>query len=91
MTRYFFDLKSHVRSIYDYKGDDFLNSQAACEYAEMIALDLKHRLNADWTGWSVEVRSAHGEKLLSLPVTPPELIAAQVADIQCDSANQSVN
>jgi len=76
MTRYFFDFTTRGQSLYDYKGDEFLNSKDACEYAEAIALDLKHRLNGEWAGWSVEVRNATNQRLLSLPVAVAELIAA---------------
>ena len=76
MTRFFFDLTTRGRSLYDYKGDEFLNCEGARQHAEAIALDLMHRLNGEWAGWSVEVRNATNQKLLSLPVAVAELIAA---------------
>ncbi len=76
MTRYFFDITSKERSLYDYKGDEFRNPDAARRHAEAITLDLSERLNAEWAGWSVEVRDAVNQKLLALPVAMPELIAA---------------
>jgi hypothetical protein len=76
MTRYFFDYTTQGRSIYDYRGDSFLNSDGACEFAEVIALDLKHSPNNEWVGWSIEVRNAAGTKFLSLPVENAELMAA---------------
>ena len=76
MTRYFFDITSGGRSLYDYRGDEFRNSDAARQYAEAIALDLSQRLNGEWVGWSVEICDAINQKLLSLPVAMPELIAA---------------
>ncbi len=76
MTRYFFDITSAGRSLYDYKGDEFRNSGGARQYAEAIALDLSQRLSGEWAGWSVEIRNAINQKLASLPVAMPELIAA---------------
>jgi len=76
MTRYFFDLTTRGQSLYDYKGDEFLNPHGACQYAEVIALHLKCSLNDEWTSWSVEVRNAAGQKYLSLPVAAAEPIAA---------------
>ena len=68
MTRFFFDLTTRGQSLYDYKGDEFLSCEGARQHAEAIALDLMHRLNGEWAGWSVEVRNATNQKLLSLPV-----------------------
>ena len=76
MTRYFFDFTTRDRSLFDYRGDEFLSSRAACEYAEMIASDLKHRPDGEWSGWSVEVRSIEGKKILALPVGSAEPLAA---------------
>ena len=76
MTRYFFDFTAQGQSLYDYEGDEFLNPKGACQYAEVIALDLKHRLSGEWDGWSVEVRDAKGRKFLSLPVAVAELMVA---------------
>ncbi len=76
MTRYFFDFTAQGQSLYDYEGDVFLNPKGACQYAEVIALDLKHRLSGEWDGWAVEVRDAKGRKFLSLPVAVAELMVA---------------
>jgi hypothetical protein len=76
MTRYFFDITRRGQALYDYKGDEFRNAEHARQYAEAIALDLKQRLNGEWAGWAVEIRNATNQKLLSLPVATPELIAA---------------
>jgi hypothetical protein len=76
MTRYFFDITTRGRSLYDYQGDEFRSHQGACQYAQAIALDLKLSLNNEWAGWIVEVRDAVGHKLLSIPVPAAERIAA---------------
>ena len=68
MMRYFFDYTTKDRALYDYKGDEFLSSKHAFEFAEATAQALKNNLRGEWAGWSVEVRSAEGRKLLSLPV-----------------------
>ena|ERR1700691_5799011 len=72
MQRYFFDFTTRGRFLYDYEGDEFPNPHGAYQYAEAIALDLKHRLSGEWTDWSVEVRDALGRKFLSLPVASVE-------------------
>jgi hypothetical protein len=76
MTRFFFDYTAKEQSLLDYGGHEFRSSQAAIEFAEAIAQDLKHSLTENWLGWSVEVRNANGMRLLSLPVDSPELEAA---------------
>ena len=76
MTRCFFDYTAKEQSLLDYGGHEFRSPQAAIEFAEAIAHDLKHSLTENWHGWSVEVRNAMGMRLLSLPVDSPELEAA---------------
>jgi hypothetical protein len=76
MTRFFFDYTDTKQSLLDYAGHEFRSSQAAIEFAEAIAHDLKHSFTENWRGWSVEVRNAAGMRLLSLPVDSPELEAA---------------
>lgn len=68
MKRFFFDYTTKDRSLYDYRGDEFSNSQSAIEFAHETAQVLTQSLSGDWVGWSVEVRNADGEKFLSLPV-----------------------
>jgi hypothetical protein len=76
MTRFFFDFTAGSQSLYDYRGDDFLNSQAACEFAEVIAEDLKHSRDGKWAAWSVEVRNADGRTFSKILVGMPEQCAA---------------
>ena len=76
MKRYFFDLRTTDQSLYDYQGDEFLNSQAAGQFAEVMALDLKHRPDGKWAEWSVEVRNAEGQMFFTIPIGIPELLAA---------------
>lgn len=76
MQQFFFDYKTKDRSLLDYHGQRFHNTAGATKFAHEIVQDLKHSLSADWAGWSVEVRSANGEKILSLPVESELLSAA---------------
>jgi hypothetical protein len=76
MTRFFFDFTARGRSLYDYRGDEFPSSQAAHDFAESIAEDLKHSLDGRWADWSVEVRNAEGQKFSKIVVGTPELYAA---------------
>ena len=76
MTRFFFDYTAREQSLLDYGGHEFRSSQAAIEFAQAIAQDLKHSLTSNWLGWSVEVRHPNGTRLFSLPVDSAELEAA---------------
>jgi hypothetical protein len=76
MTRFFFDFTAGSQYLYDYRGDDFLNSRAACEFAEVIAEDLKHSRDGKWAAWSVEVRNADGRTFSKILVGMPEQCTA---------------
>lgn len=76
MIRFFFDYTSNDRSLYDYRGEDFLSPEAAIEFAQTTAQVLTNSLSGDWVGWSIEVRNADGKKFLSLPVPSAGPIAA---------------
>ena len=76
MTRFFLGSTTKEQSLLDYGGHEFRSSQAAIQFAEAIAQDLKHSLAENWRGWNVEVRNATGMRLLSLPLDSPELEAA---------------
>jgi hypothetical protein len=68
MMRFFFDYTLKDRSLRDYRGEEFQSSKAAIDFAEATVQVLSHSLAGDWVGWSLEVRNADGEKLLSVPV-----------------------
>jgi uncharacterized protein DUF6894 len=72
MQRYFFDLGTQCRAIYDYQGREFAASEAAYQLAELIALDLE--LNGEWAGWGGAVRSVEGKKIFSIPVRDADLV-----------------
>jgi hypothetical protein len=76
VIRFFFDYTSNDRSLYDYRGEDFLSPEAAIEFAQTTAQVLTNSLSGDWIGWSIEVRNADGKKFLSLPVRSSGPIAA---------------
>jgi len=66
--RFFIDYTAEGQSLYDYKGEEFLNSNDAFNFAEATAQALKNNLSGLWKGWSVEVRNAEGKTYFSLPV-----------------------
>ncbi len=66
--RFFFDLKSKQHTVLDYSGEDFRHHDAAIDFAEAIALDMKHRVSAQWLGWSVEVFDEGGRRFVSVPI-----------------------
>jgi hypothetical protein len=68
MMRFFFDYATQGQSLYDYRGDEFRNVDAAVEHAGAIAENLKHSLSKQWAGWWIEVRNAEGAKLSTVPV-----------------------
>ena len=72
MKRYFFDLGTQCRSMYDYKGRELATPEAAYQLAELIALDLA--FDGEWVGWAVAVCSPDGERFFSVPVRDAELI-----------------
>jgi hypothetical protein len=76
MKRYFFDLaiKSHVQ--YDFQGRDLERPDQAREMAELIALDIECTEGEELGGAEVQVRNVGGQKLFSVPIRMPELIAA---------------
>lgn len=66
--RYFFDYTTEGQSLLDYRGDEFLSAQGAIEFAEATAQLLTNNLAGDWRGWTVEVRNALGNKLVSFQI-----------------------
>ena len=66
--RFFIDYTAEGQSLYDYKGEEFLSSDDAFNFAEATAQALKNNLSGLWKGWSVEVRNAEGKRYFSLPI-----------------------
>jgi hypothetical protein len=76
MKRYFFDLAVRSYVQYDYQGRDLERPEQAREMAELIALDIECTEGDELAGAEVQVRNIGGQKLFSVPVRLPELIAA---------------
>lgn len=74
--RFFIDYTAEDQTLYDYKGEDFLNPNDALDFAQATAQALYNHLDSIWKGWSVEVRSAEGKKYFSLPIDDMPPIAA---------------
>ena len=65
--RYFFDFVGHERSELDYTGRILPTPEEAYDAAEH-GLDLLVRREDETIGWAVNVSSAEGRKLFSIPV-----------------------
>jgi Domain of unknown function (DUF6894) len=76
MKRYFFDLVSEQRAQYDYRGIVYPDAETARQLAELMALDLGIQADNAWSGWSVDVYNAHGQRCFSIPVKEPDVVAA---------------
>jgi hypothetical protein len=77
--RYFFDFVGHERSELDYTGRILPTPEDAYDAAELMALDLIVKREDETIGWAVNVSSAEGRKLFSIPVQAAYLAAAQMA------------
>jgi hypothetical protein len=77
MKRYFFDVAARSSVQYDYKGRMFDDLEHVREIAELIAIDIVCLAEDDQDApLEVQVRNIDGNKLFSVPVHSPELIAA---------------
>lgn len=68
MTRYCLALMSPQHSESQIRVGEFPTADRAFELAEHIAFDLGIEIESQWSGWSIEVRSAQGERLFAVPV-----------------------
>ena len=66
--RLFFDICKQQGSSYDFHGCYFSKSEDAAVMGELIAADLGCSENNDWVNSQVQVRTAAGEMLFSIPV-----------------------
>jgi len=76
MNRYFFDRVSDGRAEYDYRGRELSTPEAARQLAEIIALDLELMDEGGWSGWAINVRTAIGQQLFSVPIPAASAMAA---------------
>jgi hypothetical protein len=74
--RYFFDVVGHGRSELDYTGRILPTPEIAYDAAELMAFDLVVKREDEAIGWAVNVSSAEGRKLFSIPVQTSYLAAA---------------
>lgn len=76
MNRYFFDVAARSYVQYDFRGRDLDRPEQARELAELIALDIECTDVDGLSGAEVQVRNVGGQKLFSVPIREPNLIAA---------------
>jgi hypothetical protein len=76
MTRYFFDVKNNASIEHDYKGRYLPSFEQAQQMAELIAMDLGCTRPDGSFGMEVQIRTAAGTLLSSVPV---KLVDALVA------------
>lgn len=76
MTRYFFDVKCDSSIEHDYKGRQLPSFEQAQQMAELIAMDLGFTRSDGPFGMEVQIRTAAGVLLASVPV---KLVDALVA------------
>jgi hypothetical protein len=68
VTKYCFALTNPQHAESHIRVGEFPGAERAFELAEIIALELGIEDGGKWLGWTVEVRSAQGRKLFSIPV-----------------------
>jgi hypothetical protein len=71
--RFFFDFTSEEKVIFDYLGLEFKSSNGAIDFAQEKLQLLKNSLTQEWVGWSIQVCSAEGRKLCTLPIDGAEM------------------
>jgi Domain of unknown function (DUF6894) len=73
VMRFFFDFTSEEKVIFDYLGLEFKSSHGAIDFAQEKLQLLKNSLTQEWVGWSIQVCSAEGAKLCTLPIDGAEM------------------
>ena len=76
MKKYFFDVVGDDCRELDFHGRAFAEPQKALETAHMLALDMEVGYEEQYCGRAVQVRSADGLSLFSVPIRMPDQIAA---------------
>jgi hypothetical protein len=76
MKKYFFDVVGEGCMELDFHGRAFAEPQKAFQLAHMLALDMEVGYADEYSGKSVDVRCADGQKLFSVPIRQPDQIAA---------------
>ena len=83
MTRYGLALMSPQTRRAKWVGE--FPSDRAFELAEHIAFDLAIEIESQWSGWSIEVRSAQGQKLFAVPVPGGDCTSGPERLLVCDA------
>jgi hypothetical protein len=68
MNRYFFDVKRHDRSEFDYAGRLLPTAEEARDAAELMAFDMAVKRADELIGSDVVVSTADGRKIFSIPI-----------------------
>ena len=76
MQKFFFDVVVQSGVQYDFRGRDFDALDQARKLAELIALDIECIDGNEMAGKEVQVRNISGQRLFSVQIREPELIAA---------------
>jgi hypothetical protein len=76
MTRYFFDVKNNASIEHDYKGRHLPSFDHAHQMAELIAMDLGCTRPEGPFGMEVQIRTATGALLASVPVRVVDALVA---------------
>jgi hypothetical protein len=66
MKRFFFNLASRDRNIYDTKGREFNDLAAAHRHAMLLIHRMTLLDHVDWRGWSVNIIDANKRSVLSV-------------------------
>jgi hypothetical protein len=76
MTRYFFDVRAKTATEFDYHGRFLPTLDHAQQMAELIAMDLGCTRVDGSFGMEVQIRTAAGMLLCSVPVNQMDALAA---------------
>ena len=76
MKKYFFDVVGDGCRELDFHGRAFAEPEKALETAQILALDMEVGYGEEYSGRTVQVRSADGMSLFSVPIRMPDQIAA---------------
>ena len=76
MKKYFFDVVGEGCMELDFHGRAFAEPQKALQMAHMLALDMEVGYADEYSGKAIDVRSADGLRLFSVPIRQPDQIAA---------------
>jgi len=76
MKKYFFDVVGDGCLELDFHGRAFTEPQKALQMAHMLAIDMEVGYADEYSGKAIQVRSADGASLFSVPIRQMDQIAA---------------